>query len=96
MPSGDLLFRSGVQAYGSRFCALVLTGMGSDGTAGATVAHAGGATVLAEDPETAVMPGMPGSAIAAGVVDQVLRLAELPVAIARFAERCRSGSDVPL
>ncbi len=93
MPSGDLLFRSGVQAYGSRFCALVLTGMGSDGTAGATVAHAGGATVLAEDPETAVMPGMPGSAIAAGVVDQVLRLAEMPVAIARFAERCRSGSD---
>ncbi|HFE45884.1 MAG TPA: chemotaxis-specific protein-glutamate methyltransferase CheB [Nannocystis exedens] len=93
MPSGDLLFRSGVQAYGSRFCALVLTGMGSDGTEGATAAHAGGATVLAEDPETAVMPGMPSSAIAAGVVDQVLRLGEMPVAIARFAERCRSGSD---
>lgn len=96
MPSGDLLFRSGVHAYGSRFCALILTGMGSDGTAGAGVARDGGATVLAEDPETAVMPGMPGSAIAAGVVDQVLGLSELPIAIARFAERCRSGSEEPL
>lgn len=96
MPSGDLLFRSGVHAYGSRFCALILTGMGSDGTAGAEVARDGGATVLAEDPETAVMPGMPGSAIAAGVVDQVLALSELPIAIARFAERCRSGSEEPL
>ncbi len=96
MPSGDRLFRSGVHAYGSRFCALILTGMGSDGTAGAEAARDGGATVLAEDPETAVMPGMPGSAIAAGVVDQVLGLAELPIAIARFAERCRSGSEEPL
>jgi len=96
MPSGDLLFRSGVHAYGSRFCALILTGMGSDGTGGAKVARDGGATVLAEDPATAVMPGMPGSAIAAGVVDQVLGLAELPIAIARFAERCRIWSDEPL
>jgi len=96
MPSGDLLFRSGVRAYGSRFCALILTGMGSDGTAGAKVAREGGAMVLAEDPDTAVMPGMPGSAIAAGVVDQVLRLSELPIAIARFAERCRIGSAVSL
>ncbi|MEZ4383432.1 MAG: chemotaxis-specific protein-glutamate methyltransferase CheB [Nannocystaceae bacterium] len=96
MPSGDLLFRTGVHAYGSHFCALVLTGMGSDGAEGARVAHAGGALVLAEDPRTAVMPGMPNSAIEAGVVDQVLSLAELPIAIARFAERCRSGSDDPL
>jgi chemotaxis response regulator CheB len=42
------------------------------------------------------MPGMPSSAIDAGVVDQVLSLDELPIAIARFAERCRSGSDDPL
>ena len=96
MPSGDLLFRTGVRAYGSRFCALILTGMGSDGTVGAQVARDGGATILAEDPATAVMPGMPGSAIAAGVVYQVLGLAELPIAIARFAERCRSGSEEAL
>jgi two-component system chemotaxis response regulator CheB len=48
--------------------------------------------VLAEDPRTAVMPGMPSSAIDAGVVDQVLALEELPVAIQRFADRCRAAA----
>lgn len=96
MPSGDLLFRSGVQVFGPHFCALVLTGMGSDGRDGAEAAHRGGALVLAEDPQTAVMPGMPRSAIDAGVVDQVLPLGQLPIAIARFAEACRPGGGEAL
>ncbi|MBK8264119.1 MAG: chemotaxis-specific protein-glutamate methyltransferase CheB [Nannocystis sp.] len=89
-PSGDLLFMSGAKALGSRFCALVLTGMGTDGREGAEAARSAGSLVLAEDPRTAVMPGMPGAAIEAGAVDQVLRLEELPIAIARFAEACRA------
>ncbi len=89
VPSGDLLFKTAGDAFGSRFCALILTGMGSDGREGAELARRVGATVLAEDPRTAIMPGMPGSAIEAGVVDQVLALEELPVAIQRFADRCR-------
>ena len=90
VPSGDLLFKTAADAFGPRFCALVLTGMGSDGREGAELARRVGATVLAEDPRTAVMPGMPSSAIDAGVVDQVLALEELPVAIQRFADHCRS------
>lgn len=89
VPSGDLLFKTAADGFGPRFCALVLTGMGSDGREGAELARRLGATVLAEDPRTAVMPGMPGSAIDAGVVDQVLALEELPVAIQRFADHCR-------
>ncbi len=89
VPSGDLLFKTAADVFGPRFCALVLTGMGSDGREGAELARRAGATVLAEDPRTAVMPGMPGSAIDAGVVDQVLALEELPVAIQRFADHCR-------
>lgn len=89
-PSGDLLFATGAAAFGKRFCALVLTGMGTDGREGAEAAHRAGALVLAEDPRTAVMPGMPGAVIDAGVVDQVLVLEELPIAIARFAEACRA------
>jgi len=89
VPSGDLLFKTAGDAFGPRFCALILTGMGSDGREGAELARRVGATVLAEDPRTAIMPGMPGSAIEAGVVDQVLALEELPVAIQRFADRCR-------
>jgi len=92
VPSGDLLFKTAADAFGPRFCALVLTGMGSDGREGAELARRVGATVLAEDPRTAVMPGMPSSAIDAGVVDQVLALEELPVAIQRFADQCRGGA----
>ena len=89
VPSGDLLFKTAGDSFGPRFCALILTGMGSDGREGAELARRVGATVLAEDPRTAVMPGMPSSAIDAGVVDQVLALEELPVAIQRFADHCR-------
>lgn len=89
VPSGDLLFKTAADAFGSKFCALILTGMGSDGREGAELARRVGATVFAEDPRTAVMPGMPASAIDAGVVDQVLSLEELPVAIQRFADGCR-------
>lgn len=90
VPSGDLLFKTAAEAFGPRFCALILTGMGSDGREGAELARRVGATVIAEDPSTAVMPGMPAAAIDAGVVDQVLSLEELPVAIQRFADACRS------
>jgi two-component system chemotaxis response regulator CheB len=98
VPSGDLLFKTAADAFGSKFCALILTGMGSDGREGAELARRVGATVLAEDPRTAVMPGMPASAIDAGVVDQVLALEELPVAIQRFADQCRGqagGGTLP-
>ena len=91
VPSGDLLFKTAADAFGPRFCALILTGMGSDGREGAQLARRVGATVLAEDPRTAVMPGMPSSAIDAGVVDHVLTLEELPVAIQRFADQCRNA-----
>lgn len=92
VPSGDLLFKTAADAFGARCCALILTGMGSDGREGAELARRLGAMVLAEDPRTAVMPGMPSSAIDAGVVDQVLALEELPVAIQRFADRCRAAA----
>jgi two-component system chemotaxis response regulator CheB len=95
VPSGDILFRTAAEAFGPRFCALILTGMGSDGRDGAEAARRTGATVLAEDPRTAVMPGMPASAIDAGAVDQVLALEELPVAIQRFADQCRAAVRPP-
>lgn len=93
-PSADHLFKSLAALYGRRLCAVVLTGMGSDGRDGAVLAHRAGARVLAEDPATAVMPGMPYSVIEAGVVDEVLPLERLPDAIVRFADTCTgSGGD---
>lgn len=70
-PSVDTLFNSaaGLQCTTA---AVILTGMGSDGTHGAsTLADRGGA-VLAQEPSECVVDGMPASAIARGVVHEVL------------------------
>ncbi len=101
-PSGDMLLASGAKFFESRFCAVVLTGMGADGSEGAMLAREHGSAVLAEDPHTAVMPGMPQSAISAGVVDEVLPLDDIADAILRFSTRCskldsgrRTGPNAP-
>jgi two-component system chemotaxis response regulator CheB len=73
----DSLFTSVADSFGPAALAVVLTGGGSDGTAGARAIHAAGGTVVVQDDTTAVAPGMPSSVIAAGVADLVLSLTEI-------------------
>lgn len=80
-PSVDVLFRSAVDVYGSRILPVVLTGMGRDGTEGLKPLKESGAYVVAQDEETSVVWGMPGSAVNAGLVDSVLPLDAIPKAI---------------
>lgn len=87
-PSADHLFKSLAARFGKRTCAVVLTGMGSDGRAGASATREAGGRVLAEDPESAVMPGMPYSVIEAGVVDEVLPLEQMAGVVADFGRGC--------
>lgn len=86
-PSGDHLFKSLATVYGADLCTVVLTGMGSDGRDGCRVAKNSGARVLAEDPESAVMPGMPYSVIEAGLADQVVSIESLAAALLKFCGR---------
>ncbi|MBV1862400.1 MAG: chemotaxis-specific protein-glutamate methyltransferase CheB [Nannocystaceae bacterium] len=83
-PSGDHLFTSLATVYGHHLCAVVLTGMGSDGRDGCRAAKESGARILAEDPESAVMPGMPHSVIEAGLADQVIPIEALAAALLEF------------
>ena len=85
-PSADHLFTSVAREFGAEACVIVLTGMGSDGREGARLAHRAGATVIAEDPATAVMPGMPHSVIETGLVHHVHKLEDLAGALTRLAE----------
>jgi two-component system chemotaxis response regulator CheB len=85
VPSADRLLRSVAAAVGSRAIGVVLTGMGDDGVEGARAIRAAGGTVIAESAETAVVYGMPGSVVRAGLASKVLPLgaigdwlAELP------------------
>ncbi len=60
-PSVDLLLESAATAFGPGLTAVILTGSGSDGSAGAWhVKQAGGAVVI-ENPATAMFPSMPRS-----------------------------------
>ncbi len=83
-PSVDKLFDTVSQYFSDHCCAVVLTGMGSDGTLGARRVVSRGGQVFAEDPATAVMPGMPKSVVEAGVCAEVLPLEKLHEAIVRF------------
>lgn len=74
VPSADRLFRSAARAAGSKVLGIILTGMGDDGVDGARAIREAGGTVIAESQETAVVYGMPGAAVRAGVVSQSLPL----------------------
>lgn len=81
MPSIDRLFSSAAHAYGERVIAVVLTGSGSDGTAGAREVKAAGGAVLIENPATASYPAMPAS-LAPTTVDLVVDLERMGPLIA--------------
>jgi two-component system, chemotaxis family, protein-glutamate methylesterase/glutaminase len=71
-PCADLTLESVVAYCGANAVAVVLTGMGNDGSKGVQAVRAAGGHVIAQDEATAVIFGMPQEAIKTGVVDQVL------------------------
>lgn len=76
-PAVDPLFDSAAEVWGGKNLAIVLTGMGSDGTRGAATLTAAGGTVIAQDEETSVVWGMPGSVANAGLCSAVLPLDQI-------------------
>jgi two-component system, chemotaxis family, CheB/CheR fusion protein len=89
-PSIDQLFKSAAVAYGDRLVAVILSGMGSDGVAGARVVKEHGGTVIIQNPETAGHPSMP-LAIPPTIVDLVVN----PQAIGSTLTDLLRGSAPP-
>jgi len=80
-PAGDPLLVSAAAAYGERTLGVVMTGLNTDGAAGAQAIKWTGGMVLAQDQASCRAAGMPRAAIATGCVDLVLRLDALGPAI---------------
>jgi two-component system chemotaxis response regulator CheB len=85
-PSVNLLFESAAKIYGAELAALVLTGMGQDGTRGVRELKKAGAWVVAQDKESSVVWGMPGAAVSSGCVDRILRPDEMAEFLASIAQ----------
>ena len=73
-PSVDVLFESAAEIFGARTLGIVMTGMGSDGLAGASCIKAQGGRIYTEGEETCVVYGMPSSVVEAGFSDRSVRL----------------------
>jgi two-component system chemotaxis response regulator CheB len=73
-PAVDVLFRDAAGIFGPAALAVVLTGMGSDGTEGARALTQTGAAVFVQDEATSTIWGMPGSVAKAGLAQDILPL----------------------
>jgi two-component system CheB/CheR fusion protein len=84
-PSVDLLLSSAADSYGDRLIAVILTGSGSDGAAGAVDVKKAGGTVIIQNPETARYPSMP-MALPPTAVDHVADLEQMGALIYDLAK----------
>ncbi|MGH7982137.1 MAG: chemotaxis protein CheB [Candidatus Udaeobacter sp.] len=91
----DHFFESLAEAQGSRAIGVVLSGMGSDGTAGLRAIKAAGGLTFAQDEESAKYSAMPHSAIRSGFADVALSPREIATEIQRIARHpyIRQASD---
>jgi len=75
-PSVDLLLSSAAQSYGEHLIAVILTGSGSDGAAGAVEVKNNGGVVIIQNPQTAPYPSMPLS-LPPTAVDHVVEIEQI-------------------
>ena len=90
-PAVDVTLISLIQRFGRSVIAVILTGMGSDGTNGAALLHSMGGRVIAEHESTSVVWGMPRSVVEAGAADFILPLPEVAARIEQLVQESRNG-----
>ena len=85
-PAVNVLFDS-VAPIGRRLVAVIMTGMGSDGTEGMKKIKAEGGYSIAQDESTSVVYGMPKSVVDAGLADEIRPVTDIARAIVAAVER---------
>lgn len=85
-PSVNYLFRSAAQIYQGAVLAVILTGMGDDGSIGLRLLGRHGAQIIAQDEASCTVFGMPKEAIKTGTVDKILPLDKIADELTRIAK----------
>ena len=89
----DKFFTALAHDQNAKAIAIVLSGAGSNGTAGLMDIKQAGGMCMAQDPKTAKFDSMPRHAIASDVIDYVLAPEDMPAALLRYTRHSYVESD---
>ena len=92
----DFFFKHLAQDQKERSVAIILSGMGTDGTQGLKAIKGEMGLVLAQDPASAKYDGMPRSAVGTGLVDIVASATELPARLTDFLTHAAARPPEPV
>lgn len=85
-PSVDILFRSVNNLVGGSAMAIMMTGMGDDGSIGMKELYDNNAYTIAQDEKSCVVFGMPAKAIEAGAIKEIVPLDDIHEYIIEFSK----------
>lgn len=88
-PSVDIMFRSMNNSVGGNSMAIMMTGMGDDGSIGMRELFDNGAYTVAQNEESCVVFGMPAKAIEAGAVKDICHLDDIATYMIEFSNNKR-------
>src|SRR6266516_1845761 len=86
----DFFLRSVASDQGENLIAIILSGIGTDGTLGLKAVKEHGGMTLAQSLETAKYDSMPRSAISTGLVDHIIPVEQMPARIIEYFNHLRA------
>lgn len=89
----DIFLQSLAAAKGDESIAVILSGLGSDGTKGATIVKESGGMVIVQKPESCEYSSMPESVINTGSVDYELLAEDMPGTILQHINKWINNNE---